>query len=520
MFAQAEGIGSLSDFQMAGAVPHVYHYAHYLAPATISALSGAGAYEVYASFHLPFGVMLTGLSAFAMSAALWGGPWPGVAASFALMLLPDGYQQGFSNRFLSYNFLQQVNIGGLYGVSVAAMAWILIFDGCIRNRLSSVVFGWLAALVLVSYKAQIFVASAFLIMIFPTLFFGSFGRKARCAVLVLQVIIFVSVVNFSQTLEGVPTIRLDGSGRDTYTGQLLWSFDPGFLKTFFSTQVQKAGQAWVAFIPLAAIVLLCTFGFWIPGLIIVSDLMFRRSERMIIAFPFLVLANYLVMALFLAMDENQIGTPEEFLNRPLVWAYFVLVTWISGGAYALALGNRPPQTRRESFYSALALILSLGFPFAFSKNLQTFPAWEGRGSHKEFGSVPACLVQSARFVRNHSQWKENVVDSENDRSFKVTSLSERQVYVVDPYIRARVPKGLDERLNLVEAWKNNADEDQVRKFAESERISWLILHPESKISWPKTLQDTPAFECEGYRVYRFRHHDEGEGKRPAGISAR
>ena len=93
--------------------------------------------QVFASFMLPVGVLLTGLAAFAFGMALWGA-WPGLAAAAAVMLIPDAYQQGFENRYLSYNFLQQAAPAGLYGVALVAFAWVFVLDGCKRGRYSSI----------------------------------------------------------------------------------------------------------------------------------------------------------------------------------------------------------------------------------------------------------------------------------------------------------------------------------------------------------------------------------------------
>src|SRR5262245_60792906 len=107
MFSQAHGIESLSDIRVAGLPPFFYHYASYFLPVAIVSLIEHSALHVLESVELSFGIMLTGLAAFALAASLWCF-WPGLAASCALMLFPDAYQQGFGNRLLSYNFLQQV----------------------------------------------------------------------------------------------------------------------------------------------------------------------------------------------------------------------------------------------------------------------------------------------------------------------------------------------------------------------------------------------------------------------------
>jgi hypothetical protein len=109
-FSQSHGLGTLFDIQMSGALSTPYHYASYVTPAAVLSLTDSHAYEVLASFMLPFGIFLTGLAAFSLAGSIWG-VWPGLAATVAVVLLPDAYQQGFGNKFLSYNLLQQVAPG-------------------------------------------------------------------------------------------------------------------------------------------------------------------------------------------------------------------------------------------------------------------------------------------------------------------------------------------------------------------------------------------------------------------------
>jgi hypothetical protein len=128
IFSQSHGPGTMHDFKMSAMPLGVYHYAVYVLPAAVLSLTGAGAYDLFASFLLPFGILLTGLAAYSLVASIWGA-WPALAATAAVILLPDAYQQGFANRYLSYNFLQQVGPGGMYGVACSAVACIFILNG-------------------------------------------------------------------------------------------------------------------------------------------------------------------------------------------------------------------------------------------------------------------------------------------------------------------------------------------------------------------------------------------------------
>src|SRR5450830_79683 len=177
-FAQAHGIGSIQDIKLSGAPAPLYHFASYLSAAAVSVLASVPAIDVYSSFQLPLGIFLTGLAAFSLAASIWGG-WPAIAAAVAVVVVPDAYQQGFANRYLSYNFLAQINLGMLYGIACAAIAWIFILEGNRRGRVASILIGYFFLAVCLFYKAHIFVANAFLILIYPCLFFPGLRQRWR-----------------------------------------------------------------------------------------------------------------------------------------------------------------------------------------------------------------------------------------------------------------------------------------------------------------------------------------------------
>ena len=119
-FAQAQGWATLHDNAFAQAPKGIYHYGSYISGAAISAVGGLSAADAYLGFQLPLGIFLSGLAAFALIYSFWGG-WPALAATMAVLLLPDGYQQGFGNRYLGFNFLSQISPGMPYGIACAAL---------------------------------------------------------------------------------------------------------------------------------------------------------------------------------------------------------------------------------------------------------------------------------------------------------------------------------------------------------------------------------------------------------------
>jgi len=503
-FAQAHGIGSIQNIRMSEAPTQIYHYASYLSTAALSVLTGIPAIDAYASFQLPFGIFLVGLAAFSLVSAIWG-VWPALAAALAVLLLPDAYQQGFANRYLSYNFLAQVNLGMLYGIACAAIPWVFVLEGSRRGNLVSILVAYLFLAICLFYKAHVFVANAFLILIYPCLFFSGARLRWRLFAGIALTAIFIAVVGFSQSIASVPVLRLDGSGIGHYIVILLRDFDEGYLKAFF-TQVftlekhSKPVEAMYVVFMLS----ISTFGLWLVATLLVVVAGRAKASAAIYCFPLLVIANYLVMSIGLALDTRGVGTPDELMNRPLAWAYFAVVAWTAGGAYYLAIGDRLPRSRVARAALLALFCLALLGPLVFSKNLQTYPARKGFATYAEFNAVPLCLVQASRFIRDNSHPQDTVQDSENDPRFVVTALAERQLFAGES-IFGKPGKNLQERLDGLASFRAMQDAAEVKFYAASHKIDWYILQPGTAVSWPASFLQEAVFACDGYRVFRFKN---------------
>jgi hypothetical protein len=510
-FAHAHGLKTISDIRMSGAPPRLYHYAIYVGPAALSFFTKSNAYVTFVSFLVPFGLLLTGLAAFSLAGSVWGA-WPGLAATLAVTLLPDAYHQGFGNKWLSYNFFQQVTPGGSYGVACVAIAWIFILDGCKRGKLASIIMGYAVLMISVTYKAHFFVANAFLLMIYPCVFFRGVRMSWRIVSAGTLTGLFLLVVSLSQRLTWIPTLQLDGSGVTPYVRFLIHASDPGVFKSFFQVAFASLWQSkthhLLLNLCLPGYLVLFTFGLWALGLFLLLLLGKRRIGAAAFFFPFLVVINYLVMSLGLAADANGIGRPEEFLHRPFVWAYFVVVAWTGAGAYAYLIGDQPPRSRSARVFAALVAVASLSVPLVYARNIQTFPAF-GKASYRMLHSIPSGLIKACLYIHKHSEIKDIIQDSENDPWWVISAMAERQGFVAyDPeriasFGNTRLPEGLRERLSELAACKEMTDEASVTEFMQKHRISWYILKPDSKVAWPTSFLEKAVFRCNGYRVFHF-----------------
>src|SRR5205814_5105006 len=116
-------------------------YGAYLTPALIREAAGLRSYATFAGILAPLGVFFTGLWAYALFGSFWG-RWPGLAAAAALLLLPDGAQQGMQNTFMPYHWLTQISPSASYGLALLAVAWLFVLLGCTQGSRLQLVMGW------------------------------------------------------------------------------------------------------------------------------------------------------------------------------------------------------------------------------------------------------------------------------------------------------------------------------------------------------------------------------------------
>ena len=500
-FAQAHGLGSLSDIKLAGVPAAAYHFASYMVPAALNALTPTTAFDSYAAFQLPFGIMLVGIAGYALVAGVLRTTWPAVIASGALVALPDAYQQGFGIRLLSFHFMSQVNLGMLYGIACIATAWLFMIEACRRDRLTGVVIAYALLGFCLTYKAHLFVANALLLMLYPCALFGRFRTRWRVLVAVLFTVLFVQVVAISQASPRVPVLRLDGSGLGGYVDILLDSFDAGAWKDAFRDFHRRSAPHAVEGVLAALLIVVASFGLWTFAAPVVSWHARRRLGSRVVGFVALVVVNYLVMSTMLALDDRGVGAKEEIVNRPHAWAYFVVVLFAVAGA-ALWIDERKGLPRWVKWsWPPLALAALLGV-HRLAPNLQTFPAWDGFDDYRAFNSVPACLTRSAQYVRDHGRLGDVLLDSRLDPRFVASALSERQSFVSSAEFGGHTALVMMRR-GLVESMQATGDSAALHAFARDNGIGWYLLHPEDAAKFDSRFLDGAAFRCDGYRVFRF-----------------
>lgn len=499
--AQAHGWGSMSDIKMLGARSPPYHFASYATPAAFMALTSTTAFANLGGVQLPLGMLLMGLAALALVGNWWS-PWHGVAAAIGVLTLPDGYQQGMPFAYLSFMFMSQVNLTMLYGVASVAIGWLFMIEGCRRASYASLVIAYTCLAATAFFKAHVFVANAYPMLIFPALFFAGWNRGVRAGAFIAVSVLFVAVVAVFQLSPQVPVMRLDGSGLGSYLRILDAGTDIGVVKNAMDWLLFQNHFARIVTLAVGAtVVFVGMLGTWsvaAPAALWAT----RRIQPFALAgFVSIVAANYAIMALGLAIDDRGMGTPEELLNRPMAWAYFVIVGCGSAAIYALLLDRWEVSAARRRWLLTALVVACLTNVYARSFNIQTLRADPHFRDYESFNGIPACLVETATWLRDHSAPDAVVQDSANDPEFVVAAIAERPMYVGESGFAGRA-KGQDERLAAVRRIEILADAAAFNAFARRAGIGWFLLREDDSARWPQTFLDSAVHRCDGYRVFR------------------
>jgi hypothetical protein len=500
LFGVAHGASTIEDFRMAGVPARLYHYGPYLTPAFVRQASGIASYAAFAGILAPLGVFFTGLAAYALVGSFWG-RWPGVAAAAALLLLPDGAQQGMQNTFMSYHWLTQISPSASYGLALLGLAWLFFLLGCTQGNRLQLVVGWLIAGILAVYKLHFFIASVLPLWLLPALFFrGSLGARKRVLWAVAAAAVCAVTVVLIQRVPGVPTIRFDGSGiRQTFT--LIKSFAPrGALRDLLERHVgtdQSVASNLLVGVPY---VLLATLGIFAPLLVVLGIGLRRRGRgpAALLAWPFLLIANFLAMFLGLALDFRS-STPDELTHRPVMIVFFVVAAWVGGAAGLLLLESRRLGRVARPLLIGLAVVL-LVIPGVLGAGVQHMWAMRMFSPVR----VPIGLVRAAEYVRDHAGSRDVLQDSQFDRTCAVAALAERSPYASRSLtiINYNIDL-LQRRIATIDGFMELRDAAAIAGAAQHIGLQWFLLDPGDQVRWPAEIVEHPVFELGGYRLYRF-----------------
>ena len=488
IFAASHGAASIEDYRLAGLPARPYHYGMYMLPAFIKQASGLGSYTAFAGALAPVGVFFTGLAGYAFAASLWGA-WPGFAAAAALMLLPDGAQQGMQNTFMSYQWLTQISPSATYGLAVLAVAWVFVLQGCMRGSRLQLLVGWSFAALVAAYKLHYVIASGLLLLVVPALFFRArIGHKQRALWVAGACTAYVAVLFFAQKVPGVPLIRLDGSSIGEILRLIQTFAKPGALRDYVARHSGAEFSASSNLVFGIPYVVSAVLGLFLPLLAILVVRMRKRTSLLYVLFPVLLIANFLVMFFGLALDFKS-STPDELSHRPVMIVYFFVVTWI-GGALGSTIIDTPRLDRvARPAIIALATLLLLVVPARLGSGVQTMWAMPQMSPIR----VPRSVVEVAEYMRDHGDPEDVFQDSQFDRIYTLAALSERRTFVAHTLVlmpfRAEL---VESRSAIVDRFMRAQQPRAISATARAYGFRWFVHQRGDRLAWPEEVTSTAA----------------------------
>jgi hypothetical protein len=179
--------------------------------------------------------------------------------------------------------------------------------------------------------------------------------------------------------------------------------------------------------------------------------------------------------------------------------YFAVVAWVGGAAGLSLLESRRLGRIARPAMICLAVLL-MAVPAFFGSGVQRM--W----SMHEFSDlrVPIGLVRAAEYMRDHGGAQDVFQDSQFDFTYAVAALSERRAYAARTMTRMPYHSEMvEERAAAIEQFMGLREPNAVAATARELGIRWFLLKPASSVDWPADIVSQPAFELNGFRLYRF-----------------
>jgi hypothetical protein len=470
----------LGDPDLVGLPLPFYHYGSYIFPAVVSSWTGQTALDSLASFWTPFGVLLTGLAAYALGSAWWSSR-AGLAALIGVLLMPDASTYGAKDAYHSYHWLVAVSPGLLYGIAASALALLFVTRGILPTRWRCLVAGFGFAVMCIPLRAHLFIVVCPLLVLWVVLFKDGWTGRQRLLVGMAMVAVGGFALLLADRLEIGPTILPFGGDRslDLYFQELATRFSDPIL--------------------VVPRVVWSTLG--VPGVVcpIVARICFFLRKRLepVDAVPLLALLIFLACTLLLPLNDRR-GTPDELRHRPFVWAYFVVAAWTWGKVVSIL--------HVPSAIIVVASFTMLAWPWTRGANVQDPQRpWGDRFINVR---VASGLGECAGFLRQHAA-EHDIVQEDVTLDIPVLgALAERRCYLGrDPAYWAQwdpkaslVHESL-RRAELLRRLRTATTNSELRELAKQTGIGWYVAHPAEKLDWPSEILARPAFEANGYRVY-------------------
>ncbi|MGZ5786210.1 MAG: hypothetical protein ACXWJM_09850 [Ramlibacter sp.] len=479
-FIHSHGPSTLGNDRVLGRPLDVYHYASYAIPAFIGRVSGAQAYSLATSILPVLGMGWTGMAAYSLGKTCANGR-VGAFAACGVLLVPDASFFGLGNSWTGYFFFQQVGVGALYAVSTLAMAASLgmhaIKTGSRRLMVGAAVLVAASAL----YKVQIVLVYGVPLFIFLLWNFRRHHWHASLVAIAGTLLSYAVFVSLLGRVPHAPSLSFSAAGALVNLEQIIRSFPSPLaaaLSVFFPPTASYLHLVALG-VPL---VLVSTYGIWLVALAAAPVLMKKTNgaQRLVFFCGVLALCAHVVVALGVAPNTSGWGDPFEIIHKTFVWPYYLVVVscCIVIGSW---LGDEPPITwgRQVRAGFALAIVFATGLVATIGPTVQASLIFSATAMRLK---LSRSLYEAADYLRTRSAPNSIVQYSENDPYLMLSSLSERDSYVIQCVVNCPPDPETARRFAILRSILELPDIAEVRANARKLGIDWLVVKGGSR-SW-------------------------------------
>ena len=450
-------------------------------PAALTALAGIPAMVATTTLWPVLGFLIMGLGAYTAGATL-NGRLGGIAASAALLLIPNAAYYGLRNGYFDYHWLEQIATGGGYATGLALFALAL---GVVARREHNGRAFWLSIAIsacVLLFRSQVFLPLAIAQALLLLFFWQPASNRIRAAGLLAAALSLAAGVWLAQHIPRAPHLLTDWPPHPLRFALEMLALGPvGQLAAFDSLQAVMprwvllgVGLLYVLLASCGAMLVLFAIGFFWS-----SRHGTFRIERW---YPVAVIAAYLLIIVM--VPATKMGSPTEMQHRAFVLVYAVLTVWCGGMAAAFL---RARSHRLASIAVPAAAVLLLPIPFLLSRTAQ-YPHGFGREPTMDWAkdyvglTLPPGFFQAATFLREHSAPTDLVMAAGIYQCGPLQALLERTtVFPEECEPRSATPLSTTPERppppDSAAAWVLAAPDYQAfASWAHERRIDWFFLY--------------------------------------------
>lgn len=351
----------------------------------------------------------------------------GLLAALLFVLLPNAYGLGFGNNYLGWHFTSFISptlIAGLT-LSLLAMSATMLFQE--RRKKIYAVLCVITILFLSFFKAHLVVFLApFLAGIFVSVLFNAhtlplrllFASIATCS----SIFFYYLVSSKFSWMPGIKPSLMNYAEFHKFSSLLQ---QDNVLYDFLKHIIVSKGS-FLGIIGNAFYIILFCFGVY-PFILIAGHCFARAQDGrwwILYSITCLMLAYYVLFALFVGVNSVGRGTPDELIHRPFALVYVMIVGFVS----LITVRSLSLFGRNE--LKALAVLFASLFAIAIVNG----PGYVARVDQNQKLVIPLCEINAYEFLKGKSykSFKPPVVMSYSTSStFALAAFTGGRIYFID-----------------------------------------------------------------------------------------